>query len=668
MASSNACWGIEIGSASIKALKLERVDESRVKATDFGIVQHPKVLSTPGVDANDVLRVSLGQLIGQVDFGKTPVAVSVPGHSAFARFTKLPPVEPKKVPEVVRFEAMQQIPFPLEEVEWDYQTFVSPDSPDVGVGIFAIRKDNVRDRLTLLTDVGLTPIAITLSPLAVYNAMAYDLEFNESMPGTIVVDVGTSSTDIVIAEPGRLWVRTFPIGGHQFTESLVSQFNLSYPKAERLKREAEDTKHARQVFQAMRPVFTDLSTEIQRSIGYYQALYKDSNLTRLVGVGSTFRLPGLRKYLQQQLGVDVFRVEEFKKIAPPGMEAGQALAQGLPATDRSVVFQDASLNLVTAYGLALQGLGMNACGGNLMPLQVSRDAMWKEKTPMFVGAAALALIGSAAFFARPAYDYFRVRGAITDPVVDRAINAARQQKTAADEAGVTGTATADLRAANVMALFADREVIPRIVDDLGEMFGEARPKAEAKKASLELSSFTTVFEPAASAADPSGMDPMAPAAPGDSSVPIEAQGRARVRCTLTIETTASEAQRFTEDTILSWLRGHGTRDGVPYRIVLPVNAVTRSGEAGSGGGMSPRDRGPGPSPTGLSGGGGFTGGGGGFSPPAGRGGIDGGAANQSLDAMAPLPDVEAKSGPVTRFTLTWYAVLNEAKATDGGAM
>ena len=66
--------------------------------------------------------------------------MSVPGHAAFARFAKLPPVEPKKVPDIVKFEAMQQIPFPLDQVEWDYQTFVSPDSPDVEVGIFAITR------------------------------------------------------------------------------------------------------------------------------------------------------------------------------------------------------------------------------------------------------------------------------------------------------------------------------------------------------------------------------------------------------------------------------------------------------------------------------------------------------------------------------------------------
>jgi len=44
----------------------------------------------------------------------------VPGSSAFARFAKLPPVDPKKVNDIVQFEAVQQIPFPIEEDIWDY--------------------------------------------------------------------------------------------------------------------------------------------------------------------------------------------------------------------------------------------------------------------------------------------------------------------------------------------------------------------------------------------------------------------------------------------------------------------------------------------------------------------------------------------------------------------
>jgi hypothetical protein len=61
MALSNICWGIEIGAASIKAIKLEKLEEGKVRVLDYAVLEHPKPLSTPGVNANDVLRVTLGR-------------------------------------------------------------------------------------------------------------------------------------------------------------------------------------------------------------------------------------------------------------------------------------------------------------------------------------------------------------------------------------------------------------------------------------------------------------------------------------------------------------------------------------------------------------------------------------------------------------------------------
>ena len=154
----------------------------------------------------------------------------------------------------------------------------------------------------MLHDVGITPELATLSPVAAYNALAVDLEFTEDTPGTIILDIGTVATDMIIAEAGRVWVRSFPIGGHQFTEALVSAFKLSYTKAEKLKRESDQSKHARHVFQAMRPVFSDIVGEIQRSIGFYESVHANADLKRLIGLGSTFRLPGLRRSEERRVG------------------------------------------------------------------------------------------------------------------------------------------------------------------------------------------------------------------------------------------------------------------------------------------------------------------------------------------------------------------------------
>ncbi|MDP6541974.1 MAG: pilus assembly protein PilM, partial [Phycisphaerales bacterium] len=168
MAHPSAAWGIEIGQYAIKAIRLER-DGNDVSVTDFAVVPHHLVLSTPDTNAEEVTRLSLGQLISQKNLEGEHLVISVPGHSAFARFAKLPPVEPKAVPDIVKFEAVQQIPFPIDEVEWDYEAFREEDSPEVEVGIFAITRERVNDRLEVYDAVGLSPEALTLSPAAVYN-------------------------------------------------------------------------------------------------------------------------------------------------------------------------------------------------------------------------------------------------------------------------------------------------------------------------------------------------------------------------------------------------------------------------------------------------------------------------------------------------------------------
>ncbi|MBL8761397.1 MAG: type IV pilus assembly protein PilM [Phycisphaerae bacterium] len=562
MASSNACWGIEIGAGAIKAVKLEE-GAGGVNLLEYFVVPHQKVLSTPGLDQADATRIALGQLVSQVDLSKAAIAVSVPGHSAFARFTKLPPVEPKKVPAIVKFEAVQQIPFPLDQVEWDYQTFVSPESPDVEVGIFAITRDRIMERLQMLQDVGITPDFVNLSPVAAYNALAYDLQFSEQTPGTLILDVGTTSTDVIIAESGRVWVRTFPIGGHQFTDALVNTFKLTYPKAEKLKREADEGPNARHVFQAMRSVFTDLAQDVQRSIGYYQSLHKDAKIVRLVGVGSTFQLPGLRKYLKQQLSMDVYRVEEFKRINLDAIKDPARRAQ----------FNEAALQLPTAYGLALQGLGLNAINANLMPTAVIRESMWKTKSRWFAAAAGLAVLAGGAMFIRPFIDSTAIAGSQRPTEIDKAVRELAEAKRNADEAKVVGTGETDFRAANLLGLTQAREIHSHLVNDLGLMMASAEnvaaswQKPEVAPApgtpeAFALRAFNTTYVPP-------GSDKPASEEASDAAAAAEDGTLGKIKIELLATTNTPEARKFAIATLQKWLKDNIKRDGVPYEIVPP---------------------------------------------------------------------------------------------------
>src|SRR5207248_5756145 len=121
MAKPTAVWGIDIGQCALKALKLELADDGKPTATAFDYIEHPKILSQPDADPDQLTREALEKFLSRNQLGSDLVAISVAGQSGLARFVKLPPVEEKKITDIVRFEAKQQIQLPLDEVVWDYQ-------------------------------------------------------------------------------------------------------------------------------------------------------------------------------------------------------------------------------------------------------------------------------------------------------------------------------------------------------------------------------------------------------------------------------------------------------------------------------------------------------------------------------------------------------------------
>src|SRR5579864_6239422 len=386
MATARFAWGIDIGNRALKAIRLVRDAHNQLKIDDFEVIEHEQILSQAGDNRESMIQTALANFAQRQSFKGGAVAIGVSGQASFARFIKLPPVEPKKIPEIVRFEAIQQIPFPLDEVEWSYQLFQDPQSPDVEVGIFAMRKELVNQHIKFFTDSGLNVQAVQMNPLAVYNAMYHD----DRLKGTtMIIDLGAENTDLIIAEGEAIWLRSIPIGGNNFTETLVKAFKLKFPKAEELKRNASTSKYGRQILQAMKPVFNDLVAEIQRSIGFYASVHRDSRIARVLALGGTFRLPGLQKYVQQNLQIDVHRIDRLGAGAPPDARA-------------ATVFSENILSSVGAYGLAIQGLGLGKINSSLLPMRIRREKMWREKTRWFSAAAAV-------FVAAPLIGYLSIQ-------------------------------------------------------------------------------------------------------------------------------------------------------------------------------------------------------------------------------------------------------------------
>ena len=142
-----------------------------------------------------------------------------------------------------------------------------------------------------------------------------------------LLDIGTTATDLVVATGSKCWMRSFPLGGHNFTGAIAARIERHgtvanpYDWAEEQKREGATSKHREDIMKAIKPVIDDLIGDVQKSNQYYENQNRGVKCKSVRGLGSTFKIPGLRVILSRQLGLEVARIDEFKRISVDGSDA-----------------------------------------------------------------------------------------------------------------------------------------------------------------------------------------------------------------------------------------------------------------------------------------------------------------------------------------------------------
>lgn len=399
MANSVGVWGLDIGRCALKALRC-RLDGDAVVADGFDYIEYPKLLTQPEADAPQLIKEALEQFLSRNSLKGDKVAISVSGESGLARYFKPPPVDVKKIADIVKYEAKQQIPFALEDVIWDYQRLpggqeVDGFALDTEIGLFAMKREQVSKSLAPYDVADIDVDVIQLAPIAIYNYIAYDLakplaegeEYNSESPpeSMIILSIGTDTSDLVVTNGYRVWQRNIPLGGNHFTKQLSKDLKLTFAKAEHLKRNPKQAEDPKTIFQAMRPVFADLVTEVQRSVGFFMSLDRKAKIGGLVLLGNTAKLPGLTQYLSKHLDYPVKDVNSFDKLSGSNVVGSSS-------------FKDNILSFATCYGLCLQGLNKGKLATNLLPREILTQRMIEAKKPWAVGGVSALLLGLALSF------------------------------------------------------------------------------------------------------------------------------------------------------------------------------------------------------------------------------------------------------------------------------
>src|SRR5690606_19213758 len=110
------------------------------------------------------------ELLAEAGAGSRQVNVCAPGFHVFSKFVKLPPVDTSKVTQIIQYEAQQNVPFPLEEVVWDYQILGATPTGELEVLLVAIKSEIVEGLFRTTEAAGLKLGLVDVSPATLANA------------------------------------------------------------------------------------------------------------------------------------------------------------------------------------------------------------------------------------------------------------------------------------------------------------------------------------------------------------------------------------------------------------------------------------------------------------------------------------------------------------------
>ncbi len=338
----------------------------------------------PTVDVSRLpqLKIAIDELSDRIGIRKQSAWFAVSGHIAFTRFVKLPPVQADKIGQIVEFEARQNVPFPIDEVIWDYEVVSPPDSGEVEVVLVAMKSDSLDEINEQVADNGIKTAGVDLAPMAAYNAFRYSYpDVDESV---VLIDLGARSTNLVFVEGERFFTRNILVGGASLTAAIAKEFNVGFGDAEQNKRtsgfvaqggavEEHPDPAVAALSKVIRNAMTRLHGEILRTINYYKTQQGGSAPTRVFLCGGGVALPGAVEFFEEKLKLPV---EIFNPLRGVQMDRGVS-------TDEATA---AAPLLTELVGLALRSAGGTPCEVELVPPAVATARDASRRAPALITA------------------------------------------------------------------------------------------------------------------------------------------------------------------------------------------------------------------------------------------------------------------------------------------
>src|ERR1043166_7160638 len=371
----------DFGAATLKVAEFEPNEAGGLRLKHYGF----RSLGHEGLQESTreaALQKALQQLIAEQGAAAKDLSVCAPGFHVFSKFVKLPPVDTAKVTQIIQYEAQQNVPFPLEEVVWDYQILGTSNTGELEVLLVAIKSDIVDGLFRVAEGAGLRVQLVDVSPAALCNAFRYN--YGDLEGCTMLLDIGAKTSNLLFFEKGKVYSRGINIGANSITQDFAAESKLKFAEAERLKIEQgfvslggayEEPENPQQaaISKIARQVMTRLHIQVNQTIQFYRGQQGGSAPQRLFLAGGASIMPYTAQFFAEKLNLPVEYFNPFRNI------------QIDPAIDLEELAKVAH-SFGEVVGLGLRNVAQCPVEMNLMPNSSLKRQQFNQKKPYFIAS------------------------------------------------------------------------------------------------------------------------------------------------------------------------------------------------------------------------------------------------------------------------------------------
>lgn len=356
------------------------------------------IIADPAFEAlrESHIKVALVELIEKLNIQKSKVRYAISGQSVFTRFVKLPPLQDDNIEQLVTFEAQQHVPYPINEVIWDYELTEGVD--DKEVVIVAIKEDALEKINKTVTEAGLSTLEVDVAPMALYNAFRF--AYGTTNEPVLIIDIGAKTSNLLYVEGKRFFTRSVTIGGASISAAIAKEYDISFPQAEQHKIShglvALGSGHTETMDEAVaalamviRNALSRLPAEISRTTNFYRSQHGGNMPKKVLLAGGGAKLPYTLEFIQEKLDIPVEFFNPLKEIT---------IGKGVNVDSISLEAH----TMGELVGLGLRGIGKSTINIDLIPSAVKFARTEAKRQPFLITAAALLVIG---FFTWTLFQY-----------------------------------------------------------------------------------------------------------------------------------------------------------------------------------------------------------------------------------------------------------------------